>query len=57
MFTFLKSFQQDENGAVTIDWVVLTAAIVSLAIATWATLVDENTVALVDRAAAEIGAE
>ncbi len=57
MFTFLKFFQQDEDGAVTIDWVVLTAGIVSLAIAAWTSLVDDNTVALVDRAAAEIGAE
>jgi Flp pilus assembly pilin Flp len=57
VFTFLKFFQQDEDGAVTIDWVVLTAGIVSLAIAAWTSLVDDNTVALVDRAAAEIGAE
>lgn len=29
----LKSFWSDEAGAVTVDWVVLTAAIVGLAIA------------------------
>ncbi len=28
-----KRFQKDEDGAVTVDWVVLTAAIVGLAIA------------------------
>jgi len=27
---FLKAFATDENGAVTVDWVVLTAAIVGL---------------------------
>lgn len=29
----LKKFQNDESGAVTVDWVVLTAAIVGLGIA------------------------
>ena len=27
---FLKRFSKDEDGAVTVDWVVLTAAIVGL---------------------------
>lgn len=30
-----RSFSQDETGAVTVDWVVLTAAIVGLGIATY----------------------
>ena len=34
MFIF-KGFQKDESGAVTVDWVVLTAAIVGLGIATY----------------------
>ncbi|MEM0937854.1 MAG: hypothetical protein AAF865_04620 [Pseudomonadota bacterium] len=29
----LKSFARDEDGAVTVDWVVLTAALVGLGIA------------------------
>lgn len=29
----IKTFQADESGAVTVDWVVLTAAIVGLGIA------------------------
>lgn len=29
----LKNYVQDETGAVTVDWVVLTAAIVGLAVA------------------------
>ena len=33
MFKFIKSFRAREEGAVTVDWVVLTAAIVGLAIA------------------------
>ena len=33
LFTFVKNFAHDEDGAVTVDWVVLTAAIVGLGIA------------------------
>lgn len=31
MIKFIKKFRRDENGAVTVDWVVLTAAVVALA--------------------------
>jgi Flp pilus assembly pilin Flp len=30
LFDLIKSFSKDESGAVTVDWVVLTAAIVAL---------------------------
>ncbi|MDA5557088.1 Flp family type IVb pilin [Shimia sp. MMG029] len=33
MIKFIKNFRNDEDGAVTVDWVVLTAAVVGLAIA------------------------
>ena len=33
MMTFIKNFHNDEDGAVTVDWVVLTAAVVGLGIA------------------------
>ncbi|MDD7971744.1 hypothetical protein PUT78_11585 [Roseinatronobacter sp. HJB301] len=33
MFANIKTFAADESGAVTVDWVVLTAAIVGLGIA------------------------
>jgi len=33
MFKLAKNFKRDEDGAVTVDWVVLTAAIVGLGIA------------------------
>ncbi len=33
MINFIKNFRKDEDGAVTVDWVVLTAAIVGLGIA------------------------
>lgn len=32
MFKFLKKFHKQDDGAVTVDWVVLTAAIVGLAV-------------------------
>jgi len=33
LFKLAKTFRNDEDGAVTVDWVVLTAAIVGLGIA------------------------
>lgn len=30
MINFIKNFRKDEDGAVTVDWVVLTAAVVGL---------------------------
>ncbi|MDO6726001.1 hypothetical protein Q4544_03560 [Cognatishimia sp. 1_MG-2023] len=35
MMNFIKNFRKDENGAVTVDWVVLTAAVVGLAVAAY----------------------
>ncbi len=31
MIKFFKNFRKDEDGAVTVDWVVLTAAVCALA--------------------------
>ncbi|MFN3721430.1 MAG: hypothetical protein ACK4VZ_00170 [Paracoccaceae bacterium] len=36
----LKTFWRRDEGAVTVDWVVLTAAIAGLAIGIWLVLVD-----------------
>ncbi|KPP84936.1 MAG: hypothetical protein HLUCCA08_16235 [Rhodobacteraceae bacterium HLUCCA08] len=33
MFDFIKGFRSNEDGAVTVDWVVLTAGIVGLGVA------------------------
>ena len=33
LFNLIKNFRNDEDGAVTVDWVVLTAAIVGLGLA------------------------
>lgn len=32
MLKFLKKFRTEEDGAVTVDWVVLTASVVGLAV-------------------------
>jgi Flp pilus assembly pilin Flp len=38
MLNLIKSFKNDESGAVTVDWVVLTAAIVGLGLVVMTTL-------------------
>jgi len=38
LFKLTKNFRDDESGAVTVDWVVLTAALVGIAVALVATV-------------------
>ncbi|ARE41390.1 Flp pilus assembly protein, pilin Flp [Rhodovulum sp. P5] len=38
LFERIKNFRDDESGAVTVDWVVLTAAIVGLGVAVLSTV-------------------
>ncbi|MCC6006723.1 MAG: hypothetical protein JJU40_03500 [Rhodobacteraceae bacterium] len=38
LFKLANTFKSDESGAVTVDWVVLTAAIVGLGVAVLATV-------------------
>nr|WP_281984232.1 hypothetical protein [Thalassorhabdomicrobium marinisediminis] len=40
MLNYIKNFRNDEDGAVTVDWVVLTAAIVGLGILVLASISD-----------------
>jgi Flp pilus assembly pilin Flp len=42
MLNYIKNFRNDEDGAVTVDWVVLTAAIVGLGIAVLTTVGDQT---------------
>lgn len=35
MLNLIKNFRNDESGAVTVDWVVLTAAVIALGIAAY----------------------
>nr|WP_054002529.1 hypothetical protein [Shimia sp. SK013] len=54
MKSFLSRFKRNESGAVTVDWVVLTAALVGLAIGV-TTLITNSTTDLSDSAATAIG--
>jgi len=56
MIKFIKNFRNDESGAVTVDWVVLTAAVVGLAIAAYGTM-ETNTTALIDGAAGAVSGQ
>ena len=56
MIKFIKNFRKDENGAVTVDWVVLTAAVVGLAVAAYTTI-ETNTKTLAGAAADRIAVE
>ena len=38
MKNFMNKFRKDEDGAVTVDWVVLTAAVVGLAVAAYTSI-------------------
>ena len=38
MVKFFENFRKNEDGAVTVDWVVLTAAVVGLAIAAYTSI-------------------
>jgi Flp pilus assembly pilin Flp len=38
MIKMLKKFRDSEAGAVTVDWVVLTAAVVGLAVAAYSSI-------------------
>ncbi|KZY50137.1 hypothetical protein HKX23_07860 [Sulfitobacter sp. KE29] len=53
MMNFIKNFRKDEDGAVTVDWVVLTAAIVGLAIVAFNTIGD-NVETMSDNIATDI---
>jgi len=54
LLNFIKTFSRDEDGAVTVDWVVLTAAIVGLGIAVL-TSVSGGTTSLADKISSELG--
>ena len=56
MIKFIKNFRKDENGAVTVDWVVLTAAVVGLAVAAYSTI-ETNTQTLAGAVGTEIAGE
>ncbi|MFV2002311.1 MAG: Flp family type IVb pilin [Paracoccaceae bacterium] len=56
LFKFAKNFARDEDGAVTVDWVVLTAAIVGLGIAVL-TSVSGGTTSLADQISSNLAGQ
>ncbi|MDQ2093770.1 hypothetical protein [Rhodalgimonas zhirmunskyi] len=56
MIKFIKNFRKDEDGAVTVDWVVLTAAVVGLAVAAY-TSIETATTGLTASTATYIGSQ
>ncbi|EEX15939.1 MAG: Flp family type IVb pilin [Salipiger thiooxidans] len=56
MLNFIKTFRNDEDGAVTVDWVVLTAAVVAMAIGAYTTIAD-NSEAMITAAGGAVAAE
>ena len=56
MIKFIKNFRKDEDGAVTVDWVVLTAAVVGLAVAAY-TSIETATTGLTSSTATYIGSQ
>ena len=53
MIKFFKNFRKDEDGAVTVDWVVLTAAVVALAGAAY-TSIETGATGLTDNISTEL---
>lgn len=56
MLNYIKNFKNDEDGAVTVDWVVLTAAIVGLGIAVLAS-VGQGTTGLANTISSQLSAQ
>ncbi len=56
MMNIFNTFRKDEAGAVTVDWVVLTAAVVGLAIAAYTTI-ETNSDALITAAGQAVADE
>lgn len=54
MLNFIKNFRSDEDGAVTVDWVVLTAAMVGIAV-TLVTSVSSSSATLKTGIVADMG--
>lgn len=56
LFALIKKFRRQEEGAVTVDWVVLTAAVIGLGVAAL-TAVSTGTSTLTGKISASLGAQ
>lgn len=56
MFQLFKTFRDDTSGAVTVDWVVITAAVVGMSAISFF-VIEDNSNALMTAAGGAIAAE
>lgn len=56
MFELFKTFRKNESGAVTVDWIVLTAAVVGMSAISFF-VIEDNSNDLMSSAGNAIGAE
>lgn len=56
MLKLLKTFRDDQSGAVTVDWVVITAAVVGMSAISFF-VIEDNSNALMSAAGGAIAAE
>ncbi|MFW2542443.1 hypothetical protein ACN2XU_07360 [Primorskyibacter sp. 2E107] len=56
MFQLLKTFRDDTSGAVTVDWVIITAAVVGMSAISFF-VIEDNSNALMTSAGGAIAAE
>ncbi len=56
MLHFLNRFREDQSGAVSVDWVVITAAVVGMSAVAFFT-VEDSSFALMDAAGGAVAAE
>ena len=56
MLRKIKQFLENDSGAITVDWVVLTASAVGLAIAAWATVYDSSVTGVTQATGDALGA-
>lgn len=54
MLQHLKSFVQDEDGAISVDWVVLTAAVVGLQIVILIGIIENSLTSVSQSVAGEV---
>lgn len=57
MIEFVKTFCREDAGAVTVDWVVLTAAVVGLAFLSYSVIEDSNDAVLTASGEAVLSAQ
>ncbi|MBO9465228.1 hypothetical protein TRP8649_01676 [Pelagimonas phthalicica] len=56
MLKFIQAFREDQSGAVTVDWVVITAAVVGMSAISFF-MIEDNSLALMNAAGGAIAAE